>query len=402
MPRPVPPPGVSYDVAVVGGGIAGLGAAYRLAPDHEVVVVDADAIGGGAATSSRASGVVTTPVDYPDMPAWSRHALDFFRDLDGTGVFEWTDRPYVRGVRPSERDRAERLAAGEGVELVGVDEANRRLGPDAGGSDGSDAPDRLFDPAAPYERALIWSNTGHVDREAFLATLRRECRRRGVELRDGTAVESVRVSGGAAVGLDTEYGDVAADAVVAAAGSGTRPLLADVLPLPLARFTWNVAYLDADLPPAYPMGGDPTVAAYWRGTREGRLLVGVEHQYGDDPPADEAAIGDRIDRVATGNLPGLLAAVEPDAGVVRYESCPTADTTTPDARAIVDAPAEGPDDLIVAAGFHGAGLMATGSVGTAVRALVTGEEPPFPLAPFALDRFETRSPEFPFVSLFGG
>jgi len=389
---------MSYDVAIVGGGIAGLGAAYRLAPDHRVLVVDADAIGGGTATSSRASGVVTTPVDYPDMPAWSRHALDFFRDLDGTGVFDWTDRPYVRGVRPDERDRAERLAAGEGVDLVDVEEAAGRVRAAAGG----DGPDRLFDPGVPYERALVWSDTGYVDREAFLATLRRECRRRGVELRPDTAVESIRVSGGAAVGLDTEYGAVSADAVVVAAGSGTRPLLADVLPLPLARFTWNVAYLDADLPPGYPMGGDPTVAAYWRGTDGGRLLVGVEHQYGDDPPADEGEIGDRIRRVATAVLPGLLAVVGPDPGVVRYESCPTADATTPDARAIVDAPAEGPDDLVVAAGFHGAGLMATGSVGTAVRALVTGAEPPFPLAPFALDRFETRDPDFPFVSLFGG
>jgi hypothetical protein len=44
--------------------------------------------------------------------------------------------------------------------------------------------------------------------------------------------------------------------------------------------------------------------------------------------------------------------------------------------------------------------MAADSIGTAVRSLLTGEEAPFPLAPFRLDRFETRSPEFPFRSLF--
>jgi glycine/D-amino acid oxidase-like deaminating enzyme len=77
-----------------------------------------------------------------------------------------------------------------------------------------------------------------------------------------------------------------------------------------------------------------------------------------------------------------------------------ADTTTPDARGIIDAPAEGPDGLVVAAGFHGAGVMATDSIGTAVRSLVTGETAPFPVAPFRLDRFETRDTGFPVNTLF--
>ena len=77
-----------------------------------------------------------------------------------------------------------------------------------------------------------------------------------------------------------------------------------------------------------------------------------------------------------------------------------ADTTTPDARGIIDAPDQGPDGLVVAAGFHGAGIMATDSIGTTVRSLVTGEDAPFPLEPFRLDRFDTRSDDFPFATLF--
>ena len=369
---------MSYDVAIVGSGVAGLASAYRLAPDHDVLVVDRDAIGNG--TSSRASGVITTPVDYPGQPEWSEHALEFFRDLDGTGVFEWTEREFVRGVRPEDVEAAEETARAEEISLVDAREYAE-----------------VFADEAPYERALVWEGMGFFDVDEFLATMQRECARRGVEFRPDTAVESVRVEDGAATGLETEYGGVEADAVVAAAGSGTRPLLADVLPLPLRKFTWNVAYLDAGLPAGYPMAGDPVHGVYWRRTRDGHLRGGAQHQY-DGAPEEEREIGPEFEALLREEFPRI--ATHGDSEVVRYESCPMADTTTPDTNPIVDAPDEGPQNLVVAAGFHGAGVMAADSIGTAVRSLLTGEDAPFPLAPFRLDRFETRSPEFPFRSLF--
>ncbi|MFC6941132.1 NAD(P)/FAD-dependent oxidoreductase [Salinirubellus sp. GCM10025818] len=370
---------MSYDVAIVGSGVAGLASAYRLAPDHDVLVVDRDAIGSG--TSSRASGVITTPVDYPGQPEWSEHALAFFRELDGTGVFEWTEREFVRGVRPADVEAARESARAEGISLV--DRA---------------AYDEVFAEDAPYERALVWEGTGFFDVDEFLATMQRECASRGVEFRPDTAVEAVHVEDGVATGVETEYGSVEADSVVVAAGSGTRPLLADVLGLPLRKFTWNVAYLDADLPEGYPMAGDPVLQCYWRRTRDGHLLVGVQHEY-EGPPEDEREVGPEIETLLGEAFPTIAA--HGDSEVVRYEVCPMADTTTPDANPIVDAPAEGPANLVIAAGFHGAGVMASDSIGTAVRSLLTGEDAPFPIDPFRLDRFDTRSTDFPFRSLFG-
>ncbi|SDY54479.1 NAD(P)/FAD-dependent oxidoreductase [Halopenitus persicus] len=387
-------------VAVVGSGVAGLSTAYRLAPDHDVVVLDRDAIGNG--TSSRASGVITTPVDYPDQPAWSRHAIEFFRELDGTGVFEWTDREYVRGVRPADVDAARETATSNNDAEESSATEVRLVDADAYAD--------VFDAEAPYEKALVWPGTGYFDVDEFLATMRRECVRRGVEFRPDTTVESVRVTDGAVAGdevagVETEYGTVDADAVVAAAGSATPDLLADVLRVPIRPFTWNVAYLEADLPDGVPMGGDPVLGAYWRGTRDGRLLVGIEHQYGGSdrataPPEDPREIGDELDRLLREELPGILASVDADAPVVRYECCPMADATTPDAKPIIDAPAEAPDGLVVAAGFHGAGVMAADSIGTAVRAHLTGEPAPFSLSPFTLDRFESRDADFPFRTMF--
>lgn len=374
---------MTYDTVIVGSGVAGLTAAYRLAPDHDVLVVDRAGIGEG--TSSRASGVITAPVDYPDQPEWSAHATEFFRELDGTGTFEWTQREYVRGVRPEDMESSEETARADGVELVDVDEY-----------------DHVFDADAPYEQVLVWEDTGFFDVDDFLATMHREAADRGVEFRPDTTVESVLVEDGAAVGVETEFGAVEADAVVVATGSATRDLLIDVLPLPIKKFTWNVAYLDAGLAEGYPMGGDARLGAYWRRTRDAHLLVGVEHRYESQPAGAEAerAIGDKLTAFLSDHLPGLLADVDGSTDVVRYEVCPMADATTPDATAIIDAPDEGPADLLVAAGFHGAGVMAADSIGTAVRALLTDEEAPFSLDPFRLDRFDTRGTDFEFSTLF--
>ncbi len=372
---------MTYDTAIVGSGIAGLSAALRLAPDHDVVVVDRAGIGEG--TSSRASGVMTAPVDYPDQPRWAEHTTEFFRDLDGTGTFEWTDRNYVRGVRPEGLERAERAAEADGVSVVDAAEY-----------------DSVFDDDAPYEYAAVWEDCGYCSVDDLLATLHSQARRKGVEFRPDTTVTSVAAENGAVTGIETEYGTIGAETVVAAAGSGTRALVADELPLPIRKFTWNVAYLEADLGEGYPMGGDPNFGAYWRGTDDGHLLVGLEHRYPSEPPEEEQAFGDRLDSFVSGELGGLLAAVDSGSEVVRYEVCPMADSTTPDAKGIIDAPAAAPDGLVIAAGFHGAGVMATGSIGTAVRSLVTGETAPFDLDPFELDRFDTRATDFEFASLF--
>ena len=78
------------------------------------------------------------------------------------------------------------------------------------------------------------------------------------------------------------------------------------------------------------------------------------------------------------------------------------DGATPDTRPVVDAPDEGPAGLVVATGFHGRGVMTAPVAATAVRELVGGEPAPFALSTFALDRFDSRSPDFEFVSVSAG
>jgi len=49
--------------------------------------------------------------------------------------------------------------------------------------------------------------------------------------------------------------------------------------------------------------------------------------------------------------------------------------------------------------MHGFGIMASLVTGAAVRAFVTGEDPPFPMPGFALDRFDDRSSDFGSLSI---
>ncbi|MEF8800763.1 MAG: hypothetical protein V5A38_02665 [Halolamina sp.] len=52
--------------------------------------------------------------------------------------------------------------------------------------------------------------------------------------------------------------------------------------------------------------------------------------------------------------------------------------------------------------FHQRGVTSAPVAGTLVRALVTGEDAELPAALFALDRFESTSPDFEFTSISAG
>lgn len=366
-----------YDIVIVGAGIAGLSSAHQLADQGDVLVVDRDAVGQG--TSSRASGVITCPVDYPDLPNWTDRAVETFRELDGTGVFEFDERPFVRVVNGPAY--AEKVRDRDTAVLLDPEEATDRYG-HALSSVGS-------------EGVAVYEDCGLCDVSAFLSTLHRKCERRGVEFRPDTTVTGIRAENGHVAGIETEFGGVDAETVVAAAGSVTPELVADHLDVPIRPFTWNAVHLDVDADVSrWPTGGDADRRMYWRDTPAGHLLVGRENRTFSTEPA----IDPGFERLVAEELPDFFE--YDDYEVVRWEKCPMADATTPDGRAIVDAPAEAPDGLVVAAGFHGAGVMAGYAIGDVVRSHVTDESTSIESDAFALDRFDARDTDFEFVSLW--
>ena len=364
-----------YDTVVVGSGIAGLSSAHELAEDRDVLVVDRDAVGQG--TSSRASGLITCPLDYPDLPEWTQRAVESYRHFDGRGVFEFDEQPYVRPVNSA--DYAEMARGRDDAVVYGPEEATERYG------------HMLASPGT--EGVAVYEDVGVCDVSAFLSTLKHECEARGVDFRTDTAVTGIRTENGRVAGVDTEFGTVEAADVVVAAGSGTTALVDDHVELPIRPFTWNAVYLDIDADVSeWVPGGDKQRRIYWRPMPSGELLVGREYQtFSDEPEIDP-----EFETMVADDFPDFFT--YDDYEVVRWEKCPISDTTTPAARAVIDA--VGPDGLVVAAGFHGAGVMAGLAIGDVVRSHVTDAASSVEADAFALDRFDGTGRDFDFATLW--
>ncbi|WP_280535385.1 FAD-dependent oxidoreductase [Halopenitus sp. POP-27] len=378
-------------VVVIGGGIIGCMVARELADTHRVLVLERDGIAQGA--TARAAGEITMIPSYPDYPSIATHGLDFFRSYDGTGAFEFAEIPSVELVTPEReetvRARVERQRGnGADVAFIEADDAREQW-------PGIDMDE--FVGVARYH------GTGHVDPYTLATTVQSEAAEAGARFETDVSVTKVAVAadGDEVTGVETDQGFIACDHVVAAAGWRTRDLLAPHLQLPVRPYRTQCIVLrpPEDLPASFPMGWIPGEHVYFRPEANGDLLVGGWSFAENDPDgasrsADEAFrdhVADLVPRFV--DSPGAMRLVDGWAGV---------DGATPDTRPIIDAPADAPDGLIVATGFHGRGIMTSPIAATLVRCLLEGSDPPFPRDPFELDRFEDRSPDFEFVSISAG
>lgn len=377
-------PSRAYDVVVIGAGVIGCIAAYQLAPDHRVLVVDKGQVAADA--TSRASGALTTPSVYPEDPAIGEHAMAFFKEFDGVGTFSFVEREKLQPVGPESEADAREDAGRPGVNFLEIDAIEERY------------PD-LFVELSKYVGVLEYRNTGLADPTDYARSLKHAAESLGAEFRTDTLVEEVLVDGGSVQGVRTEYGSVDADQVVMATNWYTRDLLEGVLEVPVRPFRWNAMVFDLGRDVGhYPIGAETSLEIYWRPTANGHLLVGGgEHLVTD--PRSPPGITDEFAATVREEVPKLLDGFA-GAELIKTECCPTADSATPDTWPIIDAPEEGPDGLVVATGFQRGGIMTSPCAGTAIRSLVTGEDCPFSLDHFALDRLETRTADFEFVSLY--
>jgi len=210
-------------VAIVGGGVIGLSIAWRLArAGARVTVFDRDPVGHGA---SRVAAGMLAPITeagpghddamvrfarasvarYPSFVAELEHDADMAVPLDARGtLIAALDRDDAESIkRAFEYRRAQNLPA----EWI------------------SGARAREIEPLlSPRVNAAVWIPDDHqVDTRALLAALARACAHRGVTIREGNAVDNVRVHDDAVVGVNVASEDVHADVVVVAAGawSGT-------------------------------------------------------------------------------------------------------------------------------------------------------------------------------------
>ena len=333
---------------VAGAGAIGASIAYHLAlrGADDVVLADVGEIAGGA--TGKAMGGVRQQFTTEAEVRLAQASVRLFEEL-GAPLFEQVGYLFLAtseaGLAELEQRRAVQAAFGVPVESV--------------------------DPS--YVDGL------RVD-DVLGATI---CREDGIADPAGVTRELVRRA--AALGVDvherTDALELDAEVLVVACGAGSagvarargvelpvRPLvrqLADVGPVPS---------LPADLPMTIEENG-----FHFRrvGADALRLAMG-EPELRWDGPAEvrDELVEDWRERLAS-RYPQAAGAPLRRAWAGFYDM-------TPDAHPIIGPVADG---VYSACGFSGHGFMQSPAVGDAVAAELLGEEPPFDLSPYRLDRF---------------
>ncbi|MGM0605999.1 MAG: NAD(P)/FAD-dependent oxidoreductase [Halobacteriota archaeon] len=374
----------SADVVIVGGGVIGCATTRELARDHDVLVLEAGTAGGE--TSPKASGLVATIPDLPAFPEASRYAMDFFHEYDGTRQFDFTPRPGVQLVASDEeqwgREHAEEMNNhGFDVSYLPGNELAARF------------PGALV--LDDFVGGVVFEDCGWIDPHTYTMTLKADAEAADVRYETESEVDEILVENGAVAGVRVDEETIEADQVVVAAGWRTRDLLAGLVDVPVRPFRWQAVNLQVDREFAedFPMAWDHLSRMYWRPEHNGDLHVGggtyFVDGYGDRRSTITAAFRELVAETITRRVQDVA-----DARIAGEDCCPSGDAATPDDRPIIDAPVEGPDGLVVAVTGPVGGIMCSPFVATAVRSLLTGDDAPFPVDPFAVDRFDDRGIDF--------
>ena len=368
----------SYDVVIVGGGINGCVAAKFLADDHDVLVLERDQI--AAATTAKASGLISVAHDYIDHLEAAKYAADFLDEYDGTGDFEFTQRANLRLVPPGTEElaRSEADRIGEHFEMDYIESTDEI----------EDRYPGVFE-LDPFVGAIEVAQGGWVDPYTLTMTYKEDAEDAGADFETGVEVTGVTTEDGAVTGVETDGGAYAADTVVAAMGWHTREFVSEWVDLPIRpfRYQWVNLAVERDFPDYTPVAWDSRSGLYWRPEHNGDLHVGGGTYFVDEPGTVRTTTTESFRRHVALTVPEQVSDVG-SARISSEDTCHVGDTATPGERPVHDAPDDCPEGLVVSTGMHGFGIMGSPVTGAAVRSLVTGEDAPFPMSKYALDRFD--------------
>jgi sarcosine oxidase, subunit beta len=382
MPRAPLPSGA--DVAIVGGGVVGVSAAFHLAEaGAEVVLLERGQLGGGS-TSKAAGGLRAQFSDALNIAVAKRSLEAYKRFAQRPGwEIDYEEIGYLFVLSTE----AEVEAFARSVAL------QNELG----------VPSRMITPAEAREispllagddilAASYCPTDAHATPESVVQGYASGARRHGAHIAVSTPVEAIDVADGVITGVRTPRGTVATGTVISAAGAWSRACgeLAGVRldVTPLRRQVLFTAPM-ADLPPKLPLTIDFATGFYFH--REGRgLLTGMADP--DELPGFSTETTDDW-------IPALLAIAERRAP--RLASAPIQGgwaglyDMSPDHNAMIGEAKE-VSRFLYATGFSGHGFLQGPATGEILRDLVLGRPPFVDVAPLSAERFErgVLAPEF--------
>ena len=376
------------DVVVVGGGIMGSSIAWHLTRSGagRVVLLERATIASGA--SGRTGALLRRHYSNRPEALLAQHSHVVFENWANIVGGDCGFVPWGLVVTV---DQSPEVA--ENVELLERNVAmQRELGIDARVVTAGEL--RELQPwvwADDIQTAAYEPTSGYADSVAATTSMADAAQREGVSIQEWTETLAIRVNDGGVVGVETTHGAISTRNVVLAAGPWTTQLASTagvLLPVAALRVQIAIVHRPRELrePPFVFL--DMAAGFFTRPWGPGRSLVGVgggdQHDevdpadwvQGNDPAYPAAAI-----EAASRRIPAMARASYQHGHAGLYDM-------TPDTHPIIG-PA-GPDGLVLACGFSGAGFKKGPAVGQCVAELVTsGKSQLVDLAPFRLDRFDT-------------
>jgi sarcosine oxidase, subunit beta len=285
----------SYDVVVVGGGVAGTSCAYHLRRlgAGRVLLLECGSLAAGS--SSRSTGFVETA--YRER--WRVEAT-----LRSRRIVEQLAVPFVR---------CGKLLLGPGLEAALA--LRRELGaPD--GAVLSAAEVRTLVPALRADGPALWcEGDGHTDGPLLCSVLAKD-----VDVEQGAEVTGFTVASGRVVAVRTRRGEIACGAVVNAAGAWARKIgaLAGV-EVPVDGYRRQVAVLATDgmALPIVTEELDGGEVLYLRSEGERHVLAGLHSETRTEQPADPDTYAETPDPAFEARIAELVSRRLVDGSALR-------------------------------------------------------------------------------------